>query len=305
MSAPDLVQPFQLELPNLRGRMVRLGTSLDSIIKRHDYPPVIATLLAEAVTLAALLAGMLKFDGVFTLQAKGNGAVSTLVADITSQGHLRAYANFAPEQLTLLGPNPTAHELLGNGYLAFTVDQGAQTERYQGLVDLSGQTLTDFIQHYFAQSEQIDTVFKTAVQNDRLLGWQAGGIMLQRLPERDKMIDEDGWQRAQMLLGTTTNRELIDPQLETNDLLYRLFHEETVRVYEPLELEDQCRCTRERVAGVLQTLSTEDLSELTQDGPAEVHCQFCARLYKFTAKEVQTLRSDSPTGNKPGDKPLH
>lgn len=301
MTAPDLVQPFQLELPNLRGRMVRLGASLDSIIKRHDYPPVIANLLAEAVTLAALLAGMLKFEGVFTLQAKGNGAVSTLVADITSQGHLRAYANFAPEQLTLLGPSPSAHELLGSGHLAFTVDQSSSTERYQGLVELSGNSLTDFIQHYFAQSEQIDTVFKTAVQNDRLRGWQAGGIMLQRLPERDSVIDEDGWQRAQMLLGTATNRELLEPQLEANDLLYRLFHEETVRVFEPLELEDRCRCNRERVSGVLQTLSAEDLSELTQDGPAEVRCQFCARLYNFTKAEVQELRGEGPGS----DKPLH
>ncbi len=299
MSDTDLVQPFQLDIPNLRGRAVRLGPVLDSLIVRHDYPPVIARLLAEAVTLAALLAGMLKFDGVFTLQVKGNGAISTLVADITSQGHLRAYARFSPEQLTVLGKTPTAQELLGGGYLALTVDQSGSTERYQGLVELQGETLTEFITYYFKQSEQIDTAFQIAVRRDPLQGWQAGGIMLQRLPERDKALDDDGWHRSRLLLDTVKERELCDPQLGTNELLFRLFHEEEVRVYEPLALDDRCRCTRERVVGVLQTLTADDLAELTQQGPAEVRCQFCARLYNFTADEVTRLRGDSPGPEQP------
>jgi molecular chaperone Hsp33 len=296
MSASDHVQPFQLELPNLRGRMVRLGPALDAIITRHDYPPVIAQLLAEAVTLAALLSGMLKFDGIFTLQAKGNGAVGTLVTDITSAGHVRAYAQFSPEQLTLLGNTATTRDLLGNGYLAFTVDQGSSHERYQGLVELEGSTLTDFIQHYFRQSEQIDTAFSIAVCHDKQLGWQAGGLMLQRLPEESAPVGadvEDGWRRCMMLMSTLGSEELNDPKLPTHDLLYRLFHEEQVRVFAPLELSDRCRCSRERVVNVLRALSDEDISEMTQEGPAEVSCQFCARDYQFTAEEIKQLRRES------------
>jgi len=300
MSTTDQVLPFQLDIPNLRGRLARLGPELDAILARHKYPPVIARLLAETVTLSALLAGMLKFDGIFTLQAKGSGAISTLMADITSRGEIRAYAQYSPEQLGLLGENPTTRDLLGKGYLAFTVDQGEALERYQGLVELEGKTLTDFIQHYFRQSEQIDTAFKIAVTHDEVAGWHAGGLMLQRLPEQSAPAgtdEEDGWRRCMMLMSTATDSELTSLSLPLDDLLFRLFHEEEVRVYEPLPLVDQCRCTRERVMNVLRTLPQADVDDMTEKGPAEVQCQFCARVYLFTSEEVRQLRKpDGPEG---------
>lgn len=298
MNAPDHVQPFQLDRPNLRGRMVKLGGGLDSMIARHKYPAAVANLLAETVTLAALLAGMLKYEGIFTLQAKGDGAVTTLVADITTDGAMRAYAQYDLGKVSSLGKKAGARDLLGNGYIAFTVDQGANTERYQGLVELQGDTLTDFIHHYFRQSEQIDTAFVIAAHHSAALGWRSGGIMLQRLPEESAPVGtdtEDGWRRAMMLMSTATPEELASPALSANDLLYRLFHEEEVRVFTPHELVDRCRCSRERVEGVMKALGDEDIADLTKDGPAEVRCEFCSRVYMFKAEEIKALRSsDEP-----------
>lgn len=298
MSTPDHVQPFQLDRPNLRGRMVRLSNELNSIIARHEYPQPVAVLLAETLTLAVLLAGMLKYDGIFTLQAKGAGAVRTLVADITTGGAMRAYAQYDEEKLASLGKAPTARDLLGEGHIAFTVDQGEGTERYQGMVELQGETLADFIHHYFRQSEQIDTALVIAARHTAISGWQAGGIMLQRLPEQSAPVGtdiEDGWRRAMMLMSTATPEELTSPQLSAHDMLYRLFHEEEVRIYEPHVLTDKCRCSRERVEGVMRALTDEDVSELTANGPAEVRCEFCSRTYLFSPEELARLRGgDTP-----------
>jgi molecular chaperone Hsp33 len=241
-----------------------------------------------------LLAGMLKYEGIFTLQAKGDGAVRTLVADVSSDGALRAYAQYDSAKLADLPDQVKARTLLGNGYMAFTVDQADSSERYQGLVDLQGDSLTDFIHHYFRQSEQIDTGFMVAVRHTPLNGWQAGGIMLQRLPEQSAPVTqdtEDGWRRVMMLLGTTTPEELTAPHLSSHELLYRLFHEEEVRVYDPQDLHDRCRCSREKVQTVLRTLPQEDIEHLTESGPAEVRCEFCARAYHFTATEIATLKN--------------
>ncbi len=293
MTTLDHIQPFQLEASNLRGRMARLAPTLDAIIKRHNYPPSVAVLLGETLTLAALLSGMLKFDGVFTLQAKGNGAVSLLVVDVTSSGGLRGYAQFDESKLS---EKTSARALLGEGYMAFTVDQGETTERYQGLVELEGETLTDFIQYYFRQSEQIDTAFKVAVDHDPILGWRSGGLMLQRLPELNtpakSEMKEDDWRRVMMLMSTLTPDELTSPKLTPHEVLYRLFHEEEVRVFEPQPLNDTCRCSREKVADVLRTLPKEDMEHLLSErGFAEVCCQFCSRAYHFTAEEVKAAKA--------------
>lgn len=294
MTETDCVQPFQLDRPNLRGRLVRLGPSLSAIIKRHDYPPAVAKLLAETLTLATLLAGMLKYDGIFTLQAKGKGPVSLLVADISHTGALRGYAQFSDDALATLGKNPSAHALLGVGYLAFTVDQGLGRDRYQGIVEMTGKSMADFVQNYFRQSEQIDTAITVKTTYDPVLGWQAAGLMLQRLPEQaDKLIgidEEDDWRRVMMLMSTATEEELTSPVLPMHDLLFRLFHEEDVRVYDPTPIADHCRCSREKVEGVLATLPDTDIAEIMQDGPAEVRCEFCSRAYRFTAEEIIAIK---------------
>ena len=237
----DLVQPFQIEATHLRGRMVRLGPALDEILARHAYPDVVAKFLGETMTLAVLLSSMLKYEGIFTLQTKGDGPIKLMVADVTSVGDVRAYAQFDEEELRKAGDDvdiAPAPALLGKGHIAFTVDQGQHTDRYQGIVELYGKTLADCVQHYFRQSEQIDTGLTVAVDRNDQGHWRAGGIMLQRLPEQQPGIApqlssdaEDGWRRAMVLMASTTADELLAPDLRANDLLFRLFHEDGVRVW--------------------------------------------------------------------------
>jgi len=264
----DLVQPFQLDPFALRGRLVRLGRTVDRILTQHDYPEPVAALLGEAITLAVLLAGALKYDGVFTLQTKGDGPVRLLVADVKTDGAVRGYAQYDAQRLGEItgevaarGDSPSVPGLLGAGYIAFTVGQGDDTERYQGIVEIVGATLAECAQHYFRQSEQIQAGLKLAVARageDR--SWRAGGLMLQRVPPEGGLAPiaddvEDAWRRTMVLMSTATPAELVAPDLPPRRLLWRLFHEEGVRVYQTHPVEARCRCSRERVAHYRQRLS--------------------------------------------------
>ena len=295
----DLVLPFQIEASRLRGRMVKLGPALDEILARHKYPEPVARFLAETMALAVLLSSMLKYDGIFTLQTKGDGPIKLMVADITSVGDIRAYAQYDEEELkkaaddVAIAPAPA---LLGKGYIAFTVDQGQNTDRYQGIVELYGKTLADCVQHYFRQSEQIDTGLTISVDQETGTGaWRAGGIMVQRLPqdETEKVLgsgDEDAWRRAMVLLSTTTGEELLASDLAASDLLFRLFHEDGVRVWQPKALRFGCRCSRERVSDMLSSLPREEVQELKiDDGRVEVVCQFCSTAYHFDDADLDRV----------------
>jgi molecular chaperone Hsp33 len=293
----DIVQPFQIDASDLRGRLVRVGPVLDEILSKHAYPEPVARLLGETITLAITLAGALKYEGIFTLQTKGDGPISLMVADVTSTGDVRGYAQFDAERLTAadtgsVAPVPT---LLGTGYIAFTVDQGEHTERYQGIVELSGETLSDSIQHYFRQSEQLDTGIKVAVAFTDL-GWRGGALMLQRLPE-DQVQQTlgsdvaDDWRRAMVLMGTCTDRELLDPNLSANDLLFRLFNEDGVRVWAPTDLNASCRCSRDRVATVLASLPRDEIADLKVNGNVEVTCEFCNSTYTFDDAQLDHIYS--------------
>lgn len=304
----DLVLPFQIEASRLRGRMVKLGPALDEILARHKYPEPVARFLAETMALAVLLSSMLKYDGIFTLQTKGDGPIKLMVADITSVGDIRAYAQYDEEELkkaaddVAIAPAPA---LLGKGYIAFTVDQGPNTDRYQGIVELYGKTLADCVQHYFRQSEQIDTGLTISVDQETGTGaWRAGGIMVQRLPqdETEKVLgsgDEDAWRRAMVLLSTTTGEELLASDLAASDLLFRLFHEDGVRVWQPKGLRFGCRCSRERVSDMLSSLPREEVQELKiDDGRVEVVCQFCSTAYHFDDADLDRVYGN-PGGGKP------
>ncbi|WP_431861607.1 Hsp33 family molecular chaperone [Azospirillum sp.] len=290
----DLVQPFQIEASHLRGRMVRLGPTLDEILARHAYPDAVAKFLGETMTLAVLLSSMLKYEGIFTLQTKGDGPIKLMVADVTSVGDVRAYAQFDEEELRKAGDDvdiAPAPALLGKGHIAFTVDQGQNTDRYQGIVELYGKTLADCVQHYFRQSEQIDTGVTVSVGRSDQGHWRAGGIMLQRLPEQQpgaggaqlSSDSEDGWRRAMVLMASTTSDELLDPDLRANDLLFRLFHEDGVRVWPPSHLRFGCRCSRERVVTMLSNLPRAEVETMKVEGTDEVEvvCQFCSTAYRF------------------------
>ncbi|CBS85678.1 Hsp33 family molecular chaperone [Azospirillum lipoferum] len=297
----DFVLPFQIEASRLRGRTIKLGPAIDEILTRHDYPPTVARFLAETATLAVLLASMLKYEGIFTLQTKGDGPIRLMVADVTSVGDVRAYAQFDPEALAKAERDveiAPAAALLGKGYIAFTVDQGQDTDRYQGIVELYGKTLTDCVQHYFRQSEQIDTGLTVSVDRevkpDGTPGqWRTGGIMIQRLPQEQGLVasdKEDDWRRAMVLMASVTGDELLSTDLAASDLLYRLFHEDGVRIYEGHALRFGCRCSRERVETMLRSLPREEVQELKiDDGRVEVTCQFCSTDYHFTDADLDRV----------------
>lgn len=295
--ADDIALPFQIEASSLRGRLVRLSEVVDDILTRHAYAEPVARLVGETVTLAAMMASALKYDGVFTLQAKGDGPVKLLVADVTSGGDIRGYAKvgedaeIGPELAG--GPVPA---LLGQGYLAFTVDQGEHTERYQGIVELTGATLSECLQHYFRQSEQIDVGLKLAIE--RTAGsWRAGGILLQRLPDEERQAlpsdRTDDWRRAMILMDSASDGELLDPGLAAETLLYRLFHEDGVRVWEPQPLSRKCRCSTEKVERVLQALPVEEVASLkAEDGQVHVVCEFCNTDYVYTERDIRQLKGE-------------
>jgi molecular chaperone Hsp33 len=290
----DLVQPFQIESARLRGRLIRLGPVVDTILRRHAYPAPVAALLGEALTLCATLASALKFDGVFTLQTKGDGPVSMMVADWRSPGELRGYASFDAAKLAAAGASGApVPRLLGAGHLALTVDQGPDTERYQGIVELAGATLADCAHAYFRQSEQLEAGIRLAIAEvpdaTGAAHWRAAGLMLQRLPPNqgnDADAEEDAWRRALTFLGTVRDNELTDPHLAPNTLLFRLFHEDGVRVFDATNLAVGCRCSRERIGSVLRSFPVEELREMELDGRITVTCEFCNKGYEFTAEAV-------------------
>lgn len=296
----DVIQPFSIEKTNIRGRMVRLGPVLADIMGKHAYPPPVSALLSEVVTLSLLLATTLKYDGIFTLQIRGDGPVRTLVSDVTNRGHVRAYAGFDEVAVKKLARRKkdllhNYYHLLGEGgHMAFTVDQGDSSERYQGLVSLSGESVVDSVLHYFQQSEQIRTGFRLAIhpQDGQ---WRAGAIMIQHMPghekgDKDREREDEDWNRASILLKSCTEGELVTPNLHSTDLLFRLFHEDGIRVYPATPVRHVCRCSREKVVNILRTLSRQELNETCeQEGHISVVCEFCSREYAFNDRELEEV----------------
>jgi molecular chaperone Hsp33 len=288
----DLILPFQAEQADVVGRLVKLGPTVDTILSRHDYPEAVSKLLGEAVALTALLGAALKFEGKFIFQASTDGPVDILVADYQVPGGLRGYARFSPERLAALPPDG---RLLGEGHLAMTIDRGVETERYQGVVPLEGESLTEAADTYFRQSEQLPTFIKLAVARHYRAGsggrpwtWRAGGLLVQKLTReggrsgtREAAFAEEDWTRAKALAETVEDHELLDPMLPPDRLLYRLFHEEQVRAFRAIALENYCSCSRARVEELLRRFSAEDLAEMVVDGEVWVTCEFCNSRYQF------------------------
>ena len=290
----DLLRPFQLERSQLRGRFVRLGSTVDYVLKAHDYPPAVSDLLGQLLVLAGALAGGLKFAGRFSLQIRADGPVRLLVADCTNDGEMRGYASFDAERIAAATAERPM-ELLGKGLLALTVDQrGDGGELQQGIVELGGETLSDCMLAYFHRSEQVRTGIRVAVARDAVDGrWLAGAIVMQALPVTDprRLHDaEEDWRRAMILLGTATDDELLDPTLRPDDLLFRLFHEDGVRVFAPLALNPGCGCDEQRVWNMLASFPLDDLESMRQeDGGITVTCQFCSRIYPFAQDRLSQL----------------
>jgi molecular chaperone Hsp33 len=290
--ADDLILPFQAENADVVGRLVKLGPTVDTILSRHAYPDPVSRLLGEAVALTALLGAALKTEGKFILQASTDGVVDLLVADYQVPGELRGYARFSADRLAEV-ENGDEASLLGQGHLAMTIDRGLDTDRYQGVVPLEGETLTDAADGYFQQSEQLPTFirlavarhFQAGVEGEGAWTWRAGGLLVQKLTREGGVASskdfEEDWTRAKALAETVEDHELLDPTLPAERLLYRLFHEEQVRVYRAIPLKTYCSCSRERVEDLLQSFSAEDLTDMVVDGEVWVNCEFCNARYNF------------------------
>lgn len=304
----DIVMPFEIKPLGVRGRLVRLGAVIDDIVHRHDYPPAVSALLAEAVSLTAMLGATLKFEGKFILQTKTDGPVDMIVADYAPPGRLRGYARFDAARLAALG-EASQPELIGKGHLAMTVDQGPKMERYQGIVPLEGAGLTQAADVYFRQSEQIPTRLRLSA--GPLLGrrgiadrWRSGAIMVQHLPADGGMspipsssgdspdgsdsgpAEHDDWVRARLLLDTVEDHELLDPTLTPERLLYRLYHEDGVTVYPPTQLARHCTCSEGSVAAMLRRFPAEDRAGMVTDGEISVTCEFCSTVYRFAPETL-------------------
>lgn len=306
----DVIQPFMLERTGVRGRLVRAGPMVDAILTRHAYPAPVAQLLGEALALAGLMSGMMKYDGMFTLQMVGDGPVKMLVADFTSDGAVRGYADFDADRVAALNldesaPNAEVVKLLGQGRLAYTVDHQGARDRYQGIVELHGATLAECMHHYFQQSEQVVSSIQLACgrlsEGDGTQRWRAGGLMLQRLPEEagERTVEDpdEDWRRSVILMSSVTQTEMVRPDITAHELLYRLFHEEGVRVFDTWPLKDQCRCSRERVETVLMQMDREELQELKTDrGLVEVTCQYCSTVYEFDDAQIDALHASARDG---------
>ncbi len=293
-STDDLVAPFSLDNAPVRGRIARLAAhALDPILHRHDYPRPVAMLLGEALTLAALVGSLLKTDGRLVVQAQGQGLVPLLVAE-HGAGGLRGYARLAEGANTKLARanRLPPSELLGAGNLVLTLDLGENAPPFQGVVPLEGETLAQCAESYFRISEQTDTTIRLAVgevmSGNAPSAWRAGGVLMQRLASDQARGDtEEDWNRASILFGTVTDEELVDPALPADRLLYRLFHQEGVRMADATALEDRCTCSEERLTNVMKQFPPTELHDLIEpDGKLHARCQFCAREYLIDPAKV-------------------
>ena len=299
----DFLHPFLIDECLVKGSFIRLGLAVDEIIRRHNYPRAVSRLLAEQMVLACMLSVNLEESGSLTMQVKGGkgGPVNFMVVDVTGQGHIRGYAELAEDAAEKLAfwkrdEEPKFREIVGEGaYLAITMNTGPNSQQYQGIVELRGETLTEAVAEYFSQSEQISVSIKVAVAQKQR--WYAGGIMLQRIPgqggkkltKKQMAEDEENWNRSKILMNSVKNEELLDAELPAQSLLLRLFNEDGVWVYEPIRLGAQCRCSRERIEDVLATFPNEELEEMKNDGVISVNCQFCNKTEVFRENDIKKL----------------
>ncbi|MEO0982998.1 MAG: Hsp33 family molecular chaperone HslO [Pseudomonadota bacterium] len=297
--ADDLVANFQIDSKPVRGRITRLADgSLDPILKRHDYPDSLARILGEAVSLAVLVGSSLKFEGRLIVQAEGDGPISMLVGEYHTDGGVRGYARFDAERWARLdalnkGGRPHMPQLFGRGALALIIVQdNKNAPPYQGVVPLEKATLAECAEDYFNQSQQVPTRVALSVAELHVTGeapvWRAGGILLQKLAgDEARGETDDAWETAEALFSTVSDGELADPDLRADRLLYRLFHEEGVRMEAPSQVRDACTCSEERYRATLASMPDEQLRDLAEaDGALATECQFCGRTYRIPLADV-------------------
>ena len=321
----DTVLPFQLDLSDIRGRVARLDGVLERVLSQHAYPPTVEALIAEAATLTALIGQTIKLRWKFSLQIRGDGPVHLIATDYygpTDEGapaRIRAYAGYDADRID---PAATPFSHIGAGYMMILIDQGAGTVPYQGITPLTGGSLSACAETYFAQSEQLPTRFALTYGRTRMPGgaehWRAGGVMLQHMPKASPFVANEGgsgeggllaptdiltgeegenWSRANLLLDTVEELELIGPTVHPTDLLVRLFHEEGPRVYDPQPIAFGCTCSAEKVRQSLSIYSGNDIADMITDtGIVTADCQFCGAHYEFNPATLGREAADDIPG---------
>ena len=319
----DTVLPFQLDASDIRGRVARLDGVLEEVLSQHNYPPMIEGLVAEMALLTALIGQTIKLRWKLSLQVRGSGAARLIATDYygpTEDGQparIRAYASFDDERLD---QTADAFSQLGQGYFAILIDQGEGMTPYQGITPIAGGSLAACAETYFAQSEQLPTRFSLSYGQSQMPGegthWRAGGIMLQHMPKASPSVTDEGgsgddgllaatdildadegenWNRANLLLDTVDDLELIGPSVAPTDLLVRLFHEEQPRVYDAQPIKFGCSCSADKVRQSLSIYSARDIEKMTTDaGRVTADCQFCGAHYDL---DPASLGFDSEAGS--------
>ncbi len=292
----DLAAAFQIDGWPVRGRLVRLGDAIDTILAAHAYPEPVAALLGEACALAALIGSSLKFDGRLLVQAQGDGPVRYVVADYGTDGTLRGYCRYDEAEVAEASKGfarPGAQTLLGKGVFVMTLDRGPDFERTQGITPIEGESLSLCAEHYFQQSEQVPTKVRLAVgqvQTEAGAQWRAGGAMIQLIAgDAARGSTEEVWDRTRALFGTLADDELVDPMISPETLLFRLFHEDGVRLEGAKTLTAVCRCSKDRIAGMLASFDPAERADMVEDdGKIHVTCEYCAKVYELTPDDVVT-----------------
>ena len=283
MKERDTLHRFLFEHAAIRGDVVHLDATWREVLKRHEYPPPLRSLLGEMMAAAVLLTATLKFEGSLTLQLQGSGPVTLGVVECSSERLLRGLVRWEGD----IGAAPL-HELLGAGRLAITIEQRLTGERYQGVVEVSGASIAEAIEEYLMQSEQLDTRLWLAADAQA-----AAGLLVQRMPTQQEGEDEDAWPRVVQLGDTVKDAELLG--LDAQQILHRLFFEEDVRLFEGLPVAFRCSCSRERVENTLRMLGHEEIRGIIEErGSLEVTCEFCNQQYVFDAVDAEALFADSP-----------
>jgi molecular chaperone Hsp33 len=299
-SADDIVAAFQIDGEPVRGRIARMGpATVDEVLQRHNYHPAVARILGELLTLAALVGASLKFDGKLIVQVQGmsgfDGAVRFVVAEYRTNGSLRGYASVDDvvfDALLAQNKEPSMVDLIGHGLFAMTIDQGTDMDRYQGTVPLEGDTIAEAAALYFAQSEQIPTRIRlacTQVFDAKGRGqWRAGGALIQQIAGDSARGDTAlAWDNATILFETLQDRELVNAELSAGDLLYNLFHEDGVRLFEAKPIETACTCSQARITGLLKQFGTDAAADMIEsDGFIRVRCEYCNKSYDVRPEEL-------------------
>ncbi|WP_129141429.1 Hsp33 family molecular chaperone HslO [Modicisalibacter coralii] len=287
---PDQIQRFLFDDTNVRGEIVSLESAYAEVLERHAYPAVVSQLLGEMLAAVALLTETVKLDGTLSLEVRGRGALSLLMAESNPGGELRAIAR-VDDEAPLPAEGASFRSLVGDGQIVITLDP-REGNRYQGIVATDGDDLAACLEEYFARSEQLATRLWLAADGER-----AGGLLLQQLPDDASNQDADAWDRVVHLASTVSDDELLN--LSQRDLLYRLYHEETARVFDPKPLRFGCTCSRERIAQALLSLGADELRDILREQQAvDTQCHFCHTRYHFSAADIESL-IDSPEAGSP------